>query len=34
MGFDLCDIDALIARSGLTTEVVSAILLQLELKEK
>jgi DNA processing protein len=32
MGFDPCDIDGLIARSGLTTEVVSAILLQLELE--
>jgi DNA processing protein len=34
MGFDPCDIDSLIARSGLTTEVVSAILLQLELEGK
>jgi len=34
MGFDPCDIDQLIARSGLTTEVVSAILLQLELEGK
>jgi DNA processing protein len=34
MGFDPCDIDGLIARSGLTTEVVSAILLQLELEGK
>jgi DNA processing protein len=32
MGFDPCDIDGLIARSGLTAEVVSAILLQLELE--
>jgi len=32
MGFDPCDIDRLIARSGLTTEVVSAILLELELE--
>jgi DNA processing protein len=31
MGFDPCDIDALIARTGLTTEEVSAMLLQLEL---
>jgi len=34
MGFDPLDIDELIARSGLTAEVVSAILLQLELKGK
>src|SRR5712691_10248999 len=34
MGFDPLDIDELIARSGLTTEVVSAILLQLELEGK
>ena len=34
MGFDPCDIDTLIARSGLTTEVVSAMLLQLELEGK
>ncbi|HEX4798209.1 MAG TPA: DNA-processing protein DprA, partial [Burkholderiales bacterium] len=34
MGFDPCDIDDLIGRSGLTTEVVSAILLQLELEGK
>jgi DNA processing protein len=34
MGFDPFDIDELIARSGLTTEVVSAILLQLELEGK
>jgi len=32
MGFDPCDIDRLIARSGLTSEVVSAILLELELE--
>jgi DNA processing protein len=32
MGFEPCDIDGLIARSGLTTEVVSAILLELELE--
>ncbi len=32
MGFDPCDIDSLISRSGLTTEVVSAILLELELE--
>lgn len=32
IGFDPCDIDGLIARSGLTTEVVSAILLELELE--
>jgi DNA processing protein len=34
MGFDPCDIDALIVRSGLTAEIVSAILLQLELEGK
>jgi len=34
MGFDPCDIDGLIARSGLTVEIVSAILLQLELEGK
>ncbi len=34
MGFDPCDIDGLIARSGLTAEIVSAILLQLELEGK
>ena len=34
MGFDPCDIDGLIARSGLTAENVSAILLQLELEGK
>jgi len=34
MGFDPLDIDELIARSGLTIEVVSAILLQLELEGK
>lgn len=32
MGFDPCDIDSLIARSGLTTEAVSATLLELELE--
>jgi len=32
MGFDPCDIDSLIERTGLTTEVVSAILLELELE--
>jgi DNA processing protein len=31
MGFDPCDIDELVVRSGLATEVVSATLLQLEL---
>jgi DNA processing protein len=34
MGFDPCDIDELISRSGLPTEVVSATLLQLELDGK
>jgi DNA processing protein len=34
MGFDPCAIDALIERSGLTTNVVSAMLLQLELEGK
>jgi DNA processing protein len=34
MGFDPCDIDTLIARSGLTAEAVSAMLLQLELEGK
>jgi DNA processing protein len=34
MGFDPCDIDTLIRRSGLTVEVVSAMLLQLELEGK
>jgi DNA processing protein len=34
IGFDPCDIDTLIARSGLTTEAVSAMLLQLELEGK
>jgi DNA processing protein len=34
MGFDPCHIDELIACSGLTAEVVSAILLQLELEGK
>src|SRR2546422_970284 len=34
MGFDPCDIDGLITRSGLTAEIVSAILLQLELEGK
>ena len=32
MGFDPCDIDTLVARSGLTAEAVSAMLLQLELE--
>lgn len=32
MGFDSCDIDSLISRTGLTTEVVSAMLLELELE--
>jgi DNA processing protein len=31
MGFDPCDIDTLVARSGLTADAVSAMLLQLEL---
>jgi DNA processing protein len=34
MGFDPCDIDTLVGRSGLTVEVVSAMLLQLELEGK
>jgi DNA processing protein len=34
MGFDPCDIDGLMARSGLTAEIVSSILLQLELEGK
>jgi len=34
MGFDPCDIDGLIARSGLTAENVSAILLAVELEGK
>jgi DNA processing protein len=34
IGFDPCDIDTLIARSGLTAEAVSAMLLQLELEGK
>lgn len=34
MGFDACDIDTLVARSGLTAEAVSAMLLQLELEGK
>jgi DNA processing protein len=34
MGFDSCDIDSLISRSGLTAEVVSAMLLELELDGK
>ncbi len=34
MGFDPCDIDTLVARSGLTAEAVSAMLLQLELEGK
>lgn len=34
LGYDLCDIDTLCARSGLTAAVVSAMLLQLELDGK
>jgi DNA processing protein len=34
MGFDPCDIDELIARSGLPVEAVSAMLLKLELDGK
>ncbi|HEY6864535.1 MAG TPA: DNA-processing protein DprA [Burkholderiales bacterium] len=34
MGFDPCDIDTLVARSGLTADAVSAMLLQLELEGK
>ena len=34
MGYDNCDIDTLCARSGLTADVVSAMLLQLELDGK
>jgi len=34
MGFDSCDIDSLISRTGLTAEVVSAMLLELELDGK
>jgi DNA processing protein len=34
MGFDPCDINTLVARSGLTAEAVSAMLLQLELEGK
>jgi DNA processing protein len=34
MGFDPCDIDTLVGRSGLTAEVISAMLLQLELEGK
>jgi DNA processing protein len=34
LGYDPCDIDTLCARSGLTAEVVSAMLLQLELDGK
>jgi DNA processing protein len=34
MGFDPCDIDTLIARSGLTPEAVSAALLEMELEGK
>ena len=34
MGFDSCDIDRLISRTGLTAEVVSAMLLELELDGK
>jgi DNA processing protein len=32
LGFDPCDIDTLCARSGLTTDRVCAMLLQLELE--
>jgi DNA processing protein len=34
MGFDSCDIDRLISRTGLTAEVLSAMLLELELEGK
>jgi len=34
MGFDPCDTDSLVQRSGLTAEAVSAMLLQLELEGK
>ena len=34
LGYDPCDIDTLCARSGLTADVVSAMLLQLELDGK
>jgi DNA processing protein len=34
MGYDPCDVDTLCARSGLTADVVSAMLLQLELDGK
>jgi DNA processing protein len=34
MGFDPCDVDTLIARSGLTPEAVTAALLELELEGK
>ena len=34
LGYDLCDIDTLCARSGLTADAVSAMLLQLELDGK
>lgn len=34
LGYDVCDIDTLSARSGLTADVVSAMLLQLELDGK
>ena len=34
MGYDPCNVDQLIQRSGLTTEVVSAMLLELELEGK
>jgi DNA processing protein len=34
MGFDPCDIDELIARSGLSVETISAALLELELEGK
>jgi DNA processing protein len=34
LGFDPCDIDTLVVRSGLTADAVSAMLLQLELEGK
>jgi DNA processing protein len=34
LGYDPCDIDTLCARSGLTADMVSAMLLQLELDGK
>jgi len=34
LGYDPCDIDTLCARSGLTADAVSAMLLQLELDGK